>query len=147
MPTYEALADTHVRLDLEFKRMNAEADALLRISKSILELMKDGVLDLEGRRDGYVQRTELASRRILVARRIGGESLGEIDQVLRRVELMRMRRDIAFDLNEMQMVQDNETGIARDLELVRLETESLFALVAHYELALKLLAPPRFVVG
>jgi len=144
MSTYEALVDMHVRFDQEFKKLCLDADDLVRISRSILGLIEDGVVDLGG---PYLPRIELLSRRIAVARRLGGDSFDEVDKMLRNVDILRLRLDVAFDLKSDHLVKENENLIAKTLDLAHLELEGAFTLMEHLKTAMREMAPPRLVVG
>lgn len=144
MSTYEALIDMHDRTAAQFKKLCTEGDDLIRISEMILRLIDDGVVDLGG---PYPQRIQMASRRLVTGRRLGVEALEEVNGLLRNIETMRIRRDVAFELKDDQLVQEQENLMAKSIPVAQSELEHVYTLIEYLKLTVKELAPPRLVVG
>jgi uncharacterized protein YsxB (DUF464 family) len=144
MSSYEALVDLNSQMGLQFRKVCEESDDLIRISEKIISLVEDGVADLG---NPYLSRVERATRSIGASRQLGTEALREVSDVLRSIETMRVRRDVAVELKDDSLVQEQEQGMARAIPIAQSELENVFTLIEYMKLTLKDLAPPHLIVG
>ena len=66
---------------------------------------------------------------------------------MRNIETMRIRRDVAFELKDDQLVQEQENLMAKSIPVAQSELEHVYTLIEYLKLTVKELAPPRLVVG